>query len=108
MPVLDVFLAPSPWDVPVSYRAILDTGADDTVIPRGFGKHLGLPLQGSTKLAGVDRIWYNVDIFRASLTIAGQSFLTDVREYGPELLIGRDILNQLDLRLDGPNLELLY
>ena len=108
MPVLDVLLAASPLAVPVGYRAIVDTGADYSIISTGLGRYLGLPLRGPAPISGIDRKPHIVNVYGVHLSTPVGNFVIDMREYGPEVIIGRDVLNRVDLRFDGPNLRLVY
>lgn len=91
-------------DVPM----LLDTGADVTLIPKSAVYELGLTpdseesyelvaFDGSRSLATVIRLDMNV----LNKTFKGRFLLVD-QEWG---LIGRDVLNHVSLRFDGPRLQ---
>lgn len=90
-------------DVPM----LLDTGADVTLIPKSAVDELGLTpdsesyelmaFDGSRSLAQVVRL----DSGFLNKTFKGRFLLVD-QEWG---IIGRDVLNHLSLRFDGPRLQ---
>ncbi len=90
-------------DVPM----LLDTGADASLIPRIVAEALGVALEaaegvrlvaydGTTRLADAAQ----VDMIFLGTTYRGAFLLMD----GTHGIIGRDILNQRSLHLDGPRL----
>ena len=90
-------------DVPM----LLDSGADVTLLPQTTVKQLGLSIDPKAvyELMGFDgrRSWaqaVQADLKFLSRTFRGRFLLAD-QECG---ILGRDILNQLALLLDGPNL----
>lgn len=91
-------------DVPM----LLDTGADVTLIPRSAVSELGLQpdseesyelmaFDGSRSLAQVIRL----DLGFLNKTFKGRFLLVE-QAWG---ILGRDVLNHLSLRLDGPRLQ---
>ena len=91
-------------DIPM----LIDTGADVTLIPKSAVQELGLvpdseesyelvAFDGSRSLAQVVR----VDLRLLNKTFKGRFLLVE-QEWG---LLGRDILNHLSLRFDGPALQ---
>ncbi len=91
-------------DVPL----LIDTGADVTLIPSSFVNQLGVSAEsgkvyelmgfdGSTSFASVVQL----EMLFLNKAFRGQFLLID-QEWG---VLGRDILNLLSLKLDGPNLS---
>ncbi len=93
-------------DAGIELPAKVDTGADRTVVPTS--------LAGQLKLDEVERREFEalgghrvvMAIFRVMLTIRGCSPLV-VNAAGndgePHILLGRDVLNNFRILLDGPN-----
>ncbi|MBM3240992.1 hypothetical protein FJZ31_32315 [Candidatus Poribacteria bacterium] len=88
-------------------RAKIDSGASVTVIPVSLAEEWKLQFAGSIKVRGYDgqqsiRPAYWVDI------IIGSRLFERVKVTVSErinILLGRDVLNQLDIRLNGPSLQ---
>jgi predicted aspartyl protease len=84
---------------------ILDTGADLTLLPERDGEQIGL--RTSPYLTGVVRGIVGPSttalVYRGIVEVAGhscRSLISLIR--GPERILGRDVLNQLRVTLDGP------
>lgn len=105
IPVLDVELATpegNNWIGP--YVAIVDSGADFSIVPMTYLRRIRPPL---IRPATIFSHWrdarpvsiYSVDlrignILQPAVMVAGDS-------HSKEILLGRNLLNRLDLRLDG-------
>jgi hypothetical protein len=96
--------ARSQEDVPL----LMDTGADVTLLPRWAIDALELPTQteGSYELSGFDGSTSVAPAVRLSLlwlgkTFRGQFLVIDQ----PQGILGRNILNNVSLLLDGPRRE---
>lgn len=109
IPVLDIsFSAPEQeaWQGP--YEAFIDSGADFTIVPAKLLDTQNLSIVGTATLRSQweDRI--AVNIYEVDLKI-GESVLPYVDiaadPQGEEILLGRNVLNELDLRLEGPHLR---
>ena len=87
---------------------LIDSGADVTLIPRACAENLGL--EGATEvslhLQGFDGGTIAAKVVEAELVFLGRNFhghfplIQD--EYG---ILGRNVLNNLSLVLDGPRLN---
>ncbi len=89
-------------DVPM----LLDTGSDVTLVPRTYAKKLNLSVSREFELAGFDnRKSFNqtaeLHLMFEGKTFRGEYFLIE-QDYG---IIGRNILNFLNLQFDGMNLR---
>ena len=91
-------------DVPM----LLDTGADLTLVPQSVADQLGvLPLPGQQyELAGFDGVhsWASaviLDLIWVGKAFRGRYLLTE-DALG---IIGRDVLNHLNVEFNGPSLE---
>ena len=90
-------------DVPM----LLDTGADITLLPSGAVNQLAVPLDPAQiyELMGFDGARskaqaVHLDLMLLGLTFRGRFLLIDQ----PEGVLGRDILNHLNVGLNGPRL----
>lgn len=92
-----------------SFIAIIDTGADFTIIPRRILASVKAVQIGSGVLSTQWKDRRSVNIYEVDLRI-GEITLSYIEVAGDtssdELILGRNVLNELDLRLDGPNHQL--
>ncbi len=86
--------------------ALLDSGADCTLVPEAVARALRLPAVDEITITGVAGGERRVSVHAARLGFAGGSVLARVAALGKEAILGRDLLNQVLLRLDGPRLTL--
>jgi predicted aspartyl protease len=86
--------------------AQLDSAADLTVVPLPLAERLGATAIEERQFGGFDGSVSKLSVFRVLLTIHGTSttYLVDViaSPNEPWILLGRDVLNQVRLLLDGP------
>jgi predicted aspartyl protease len=109
MPVLHVWLATpeeSNWQGP--YIALIDTGADFSIAPLGYLAALNTFAVENVTLVSYWRephkvFLYEVDLRFGNLTLPAVDIAGDPG--ATEFLLGRNVLNWLDLRLDGPRLR---
>ena len=107
MPVLPVHVSGVDLDsAGLLLHAIVDTGADCSVIPERTVRMLKLPVVDMVSVQGFAGDSKAQRIYAARLRIAGRSILARIVGFGGEPLLGRDVLNQLVLRLDGPDRQL--
>jgi len=107
MPAVEVALGAPEADYSLGpLSSIIDTGADITIVPREYLMRLNAPVVGSGHLRSPWGGRYNVKIYEVNMRV-GEHDLYEVEVAaepgGREVLLGRNVLNQLDLRLDGPN-----
>jgi predicted aspartyl protease len=86
----------------VMLRMLVDTGADCTLIPVRVARSLQLPLVDRVELHGVGPGAHQAGVYAARIRVADLRMLARVVAFGEEVLLGRDILNRLVLRIDGP------
>lgn len=106
MPILEVWLsapAEEAWHGPFS--AIIDTGADFTIVPlsllQPFNPPIVRPATLSSQWQEVHPVYiYEIDLRLSDFTLPGIEIAGD--PYGDVVLLGRNVLNRLDLRLQGP------
>ncbi|HOU13262.1 MAG TPA: retropepsin-like aspartic protease [Anaerolineae bacterium] len=90
-------------------KAIVDTGADATLVPVGYLRELGATIWDEAYLRSQwgerRRIFtYLLDIRIGDYTFPGVVVVGD--NQGQEMILGRTLLNQLILLLDGPQVTL--
>lgn len=86
--------------------AKIDSGADMTAIPEDFVNALGLLPVREIPTKGYKKGEQKHHTYFVCVTFDGYSFYTEVMAIErTNVLIGRDILNQLKLILDGKNLN---
>ena len=105
-PVLEVALAtPTETDWIGPFLMFVDSGADVTIIPEALIESLDLPVERTSRIrsqwgAGPWINLYRVDIRISDLVFPGVEIAGD--PVGKDAVLGRDILNFLDIRLNGP------
>lgn len=109
IPVLDVtFSAPmqDEWGDP--FEAFIDSGADFTIVPLNLLQSIRAPIVKPVILSSQWQDRRSVHLYEVDLRI-GELVLPAVDVAGDpgsgEILLGRNVLNRLDLRLEGPALR---
>lgn len=106
-PVLPIQLIAPEWELQTDFLlAIVDTGADGTLVPIEHLKHINAAIAGQTGLRsqwGELRVanLYLVDIKINNFVLPGVWVVGD--KVGKEIVLGRNVLNRLQLLLDGPS-----
>lgn len=90
---------------PDQHFAFLDLGADATAIPVNLLRSVGARIVGQGRLSGVTGISVEVELFRVVIYMPpGVTY--GIRAIGSrernEIILGRDVLNQWRITLDGP------
>jgi len=106
MPALEIYLGYPDRALALGpLTAIVDTGADGTLIPQSLIDDLDAPLVDDIRVGSPWGEWRNLQLFVVDLGI-GQFRLPAVEvvgdDRGTEIVLGRNVLNQLQLLLDGP------
>jgi predicted aspartyl protease len=81
---------------------LIDTGADCTVIPARLARSLRLPIIDKIRIIGVGGKPIAAPVHAARVRLGALHALARVVAMGDEALLGRDLLNRLLLRIDGP------
>ena len=107
-PVLEVRIAASAQGRTVTVPALVDTGSDVTSIPLAAAQALGLLPLGPALVEGVAPTQVERMVFAAYISIdQGVPERLDAIGWPEDIaLLGRDILNNYLITLDGPNLTL--
>ena len=87
-----------------SIEALIDSGADGTLIPVSYLQAIGAPRVRKARMTGITGQSFWTDIYLVGIQI-GPIKLNGVRVIaGPteEVILGRNVLNQLDIELRGP------
>ena len=101
--VLPVRIAGLTEDEPaVLLRMLVDTGADCTLIPARIASSLRLPMVDEIRVLGVGGKAIAAPVHAARVRLGALQALARVVAMGDEALLGRDLLNRLVLRIDGP------
>ena len=109
MPVLAVELAApeeNNWIGP--YRALLDSGADFSIVPLSFIRRLRPPIVRNATLYSHWRDAHLVSIYSVDIrigTLLQPAVMVAGDAQSREILLGRNLLNRLNLRLEGLKLR---
>jgi predicted aspartyl protease len=105
-PILPVIFSAAAEELRIGpLTAIVDTGADVTLVPTAYLRRIAAPVIAEAYARGV---WgerrlvpvYLVDITMGSNMLPGIYAVGD--DLGDEIILGRNVLNQMRLLLDGP------
>lgn len=106
-PVLTIrVLAPGKRPKSETIQALVDTGADLTLLPLALLQRINAPFILSHRMRGLLGQSTPVDIYGVTIEIAGHTIkqvrVIAVRDNAEEPILGRNVLNQLVIRADGP------
>lgn len=105
-PVAEIGVGPSDGSAArLAITALLDTGADGTVIPLDLLRKAGGRYVQQRTMRGVMGEVKTVNLYLIAVHLNGQPIYgirAVAAQTGAEVIIGRDVLNQLIVRLDGP------
>jgi len=105
MPIVDIEIGRAMDEVSVSLTALIDSGADATIIPMRFLQQIRARRSRKKWMLGTTGGRLLVDLYPISiqlgpLTQAHLEVVGDTKN--GEVIVGRDILNHLTVKLDGP------
>lgn len=107
-PVLPIRVSASAESSPIRVPALLDSASDITIVPLEILAMLGAEKVDSALSDGVFGPLQTGDVFEVSIAVE-QDLPVSFRVLGWRgrfALLGRDVLNQYHITLDGPNLSL--
>lgn len=105
-PVIEVMFVTAAENLRVGpLPALVDSGADGTIVPVNYLNDIHAPstIEMSIRSQWGERhrvLLYLVDVQIGDLTLPGIEVVGD--EISDEVVIGRDVLNRLQVLLDGP------
>jgi predicted aspartyl protease len=85
---------------------LVDTGADCTLVPARIVHRLGLPLVDIVAVSGVDGVKQRATVHAASVELGELRVHARIVAFADEAILGRDVLNQGVVTLDGPGLAI--
>ncbi|MEW6095561.1 MAG: hypothetical protein AB1567_03420 [bacterium] len=86
--------------------AKIDTGADVTLIPHSILWRVGVKTEKNVEVESFDGVPKKRPTFKVNFEVAGYKYEREViSSPGKSILLGRDILNQWKLILNGCNLK---
>lgn len=103
-PVVPVRISGPVGDEAVMLPMLVDTGADCTLVPALIVRRLGLPQIDVIGVTGVGGARKHATVHAASVELSGLRVLARIVAFADEAILGRDILNQAVVTLDGPGL----
>jgi hypothetical protein len=106
-PALDIEVINPLTGIQRTVLAKLDTAADETLIPEDLAADLNLTFQGYAEAAGFDGELGLYLTHKVDLIVGRRHFVELEVTAAPivHILLGRDVLNQLFVTLDGPQLN---
>jgi predicted aspartyl protease len=100
--VVPVRIALSSGDDAVMLPMLIDTGADETLVPVAIVRQLGLPPIDVVAVIGIHGGRRRGVMHAADLSIGDFRIAARVVAFSHEAILGRNVLNQLVMILDGP------
>jgi predicted aspartyl protease len=90
-----------------SWLALVDTGADGTFVPTEILEELGAPVLYMTNVRShLGESLHRVAVHKVDIVLFGSVRLPAVEvvadDWGDGIILGRNVLNELQLHLDGP------
>jgi hypothetical protein len=109
MPVVEIaLLSPLPEVSPVELIAIVDSGADASLMPIDSLQNAGALYVQTRRMRGITGTAVTVDTFLTAVQI-GPLVVRGIKvvamPVGSEVILGRDVLNELEVTLHGPAQE---
>jgi predicted aspartyl protease len=104
MPVAKVEIWYAPAKSRVNVDAIIDSGADATIVPQRYLERTGVRIHDRVWMRGMMSARSEVALYSLSLRVGSyvQGELSVVADpEGDEMVLGRDVLNHLQVTLNG-------
>lgn len=106
-PVIEIGFRRTPKEREIVLEALLDTGADATILPYSLLKSINAIYGEVVSMRGITGISQRMQTFVIAIRV-GQHLIPAISavadRHGTETILGRDVLNQLILTLNGPAL----
>ena len=104
IPIVEIKIG-QPWTTPLlSLTALVDSGADGTMIPLRYLQQVGARRERKSWVTGVTGVRTQIDIYTVALNFGPFAF-DDIEiaagKQKDEIIVGRDLLNQFIVTLDG-------
>jgi predicted aspartyl protease len=103
-PVVPVRVVGRVGEGAVMLPMLVDTGADATLVPAQIVHRLGLPAVDVVAISGVDGLKQRATVHLAWVELAELRVEARIIAFADEAILGRDVLNQRIVTLDGPGL----
>lgn len=101
-PVIEVRLR-SAYGISDYFWAFVDSGADGTIVPLDVLRSINADYTDKGFLTGTTGITQRVGLYEVRILIGTDVvYGIDAAAYGEEIILGRDVLNQLTVTLEGP------
>jgi len=106
-PLVEIQLRPVGEDKGISLQALVDSGADVTIVPWRYLQEAKVSCVGRAKMRWGSHTSKSYDVYLAVVdvgphTVYGVRLLAD--KHNEEVILGRDVLNQIKITLNGPAL----
>jgi predicted aspartyl protease len=105
-PVIPVRISGPMGEDAVMLPMLVDTGADCTLVPAPVVRRLGLPQIDVIGVSGVGGARTRTTVHAATVEFGGVRLIARIVAFVDEAILGRDVLNQAVVRLDGPGLAI--
>ncbi len=106
-PVAEIGIRQTPQGFEIETEALIDTGADATILPFSLLQRINAIYAETVTMRSVTGISQRVQTFVIAVRV-GPHLISGIRavadKQGNEAILGRDVLNQLILTLNGPAL----
>ena len=86
----------------IFFSALVDTGADISVLPLGLPAQLHLPAVGRLTVVGVEGPPRSLPLYAVEVSVNGYRVIARAVSLGTTPLIGRELINKMLMRFDGP------
>lgn len=105
-PVVPVRISGPGGEDAVVTPMLVDTGADCTLVSVAIARQLGLPRIDVVTVSGVGGARKQASVHAAVVELGELRLVIRAVAFAEETILGRDVLNQIRVVLDGPGLEI--
>jgi predicted aspartyl protease len=100
--VLPIWIAHPSGEPAVQVPVLVDTGSDGTILTAQTARALGLPAADSVRVIGIGGDEHEATMYVAQVDTGAGRRNVKVAAIGERAIVGRDLLNQMVIRLVGP------